>query len=42
MEHLVIHHGEEAEQQVESDEVGEVEGEVPTVGKQDGEPCKEG
>ena len=38
MAHLVVEHGEEAEQKVESDDVGQVEGNVPAVREQDSGP----
>jgi len=38
MAHLVVEHGEEAKKEVESDDVGQVEGNVPAVRKQDSEP----
>ena len=38
MAHLVVEHGEEAEQKVESDDVGQVERNVPAVREQDSGP----
>ena len=38
MAHLVVEHGEEAKKEVESDDVGQVERNVPAVRKQDSEP----
>ena len=38
MAHLVVEHGEEAKKEVESDDVGQVERNVPAVWKQDSEP----
>ena len=36
--HLVVEHGKEAKEEVESDQVGRVEPNVPAVGEQEGEP----
>ena len=36
--HLGVEHREEPEEQVEPDDVGQVEADVPAVGQQDGEP----
>ena len=38
MAHLVVEHGEEAKKEVESDDVGKVERNVPAVREQDSEP----
>ena len=38
MTHLIVEHGEESKQEVESDEVWQVERNVPAVWEQDGEP----
>jgi len=38
MAHLVVEHGEEAKQKVESDDVGQVERNVPAVREQDSGP----
>ena len=38
MAHLVVEHGKEAKEEVESDQVGRVEPNVPAVGKQEREP----
>ena len=39
MAHLVVKHGEEAKQKVKSDDVGQVESNVPVVREQDSEPA---
>ena len=38
MAHLVVEHGKEAKEEVESDQVGRVEPNVPAVGEQEREP----
>ena len=38
MAHLIIEHGEEAKKEVESDDVWQVERNVPAIRQQDGEP----
>ena len=38
MAHLIIEHGEEAKKEVESDDVWQVERNVPAVREQDSEP----
>ena len=38
MAHLVVEHGKEAKEEVESDQVGRVEPNVPAVGEQKREP----
>ena len=38
MAHLVVEHGEEAKEKVKSDDVGQMESNVPAVREQDAEP----
>jgi len=38
MAHLIVEHGEESKEEVESDYVGQVERNVPAVWEQDSEP----
>ena len=38
MAHLVVEHGKEAKEEVESDQVGRVEPNIPTVGEHERKP----